>query len=113
MYGQDIVRRPLKNMTLSAALKKRMDFSEVTGGPRRAPRPGLGLKARPSRRALSFRKLLINWLLGQKCESLIMRDASKALHLILLGTLTGLTSAKRRRYQFPILIYLCLTPSIK
>ncbi len=80
MYGQDIVRRPLKNMTVSAALKKRMDFSEVTGGPPRAPRPGLGSKARPIRRVLSFRKLLMNWLLGEKCKRLIVRDASKALH---------------------------------
>jgi len=58
---------------------KRVDFSEVTGGPRRASRPRAcreplgrelgaerppgrttrGRKARPSRRALSFRNLLM------------------------------------------------------
>jgi hypothetical protein len=83
-------------MTVSAALKKRMDFSEVTGGPRRAPRPGLGSKARPIRRVLSFRKLLINWLLGQKGRPFIIRDAEKALHLIFLGTLNDLLGVKSR-----------------
>jgi len=80
MYGQDIVRRPLKNMTVSAGLKKRMDFSEVTGGPPRAPWPELGSNARPIGRVLSFRKLLINWLLGEKCKPIIIRDADKPLH---------------------------------
>jgi len=88
MYGQDIVRRPLKNMTVSAALKKRMDFYEVTGGPRRAPRPGLGSKARPIRRVLSFRNLLINCLPGEECTPLIIRDADKALRLVLHQMLT-------------------------
>jgi hypothetical protein len=70
MYNQDIVRGPLKDLTVSATLRKMMDFSEVTGDPRGASRPeqfGLELtaerlwsKARPSRRALSFRNLLIN-----------------------------------------------------
>jgi hypothetical protein len=40
----------LKNLTLPAILGKRIDFSGVTGGPRRA---------RPSRRALSLRNLLV------------------------------------------------------
>jgi len=39
------ILRPLKNLTVSANLRKRVDFYEVTGGPRRA---------RPSRRALFF-----------------------------------------------------------
>ncbi len=81
MYGQDIVRRPLKNMSVSATLKKRMDFYEVTGGPRRTPRPELGSKARPSQRALSFPNLLINWMLGEEHKPIITRDADKTLHL--------------------------------
>jgi hypothetical protein len=31
MYNKNIVRRPLKDLTVSATLKKMMDFSEVTG----------------------------------------------------------------------------------
>jgi len=36
MYNENSVRRPLKDLTVSATLKKRMDFSEVTGDPRGA-----------------------------------------------------------------------------
>jgi len=78
MYNQDIVRRPLKDLTVSATLRKMMDFSEVTGDPRGASRPELWSKARPSRRALSFRNLLINWLVGEKCKPIIIRDAGGA-----------------------------------
>ena len=53
------------------------------------------------------------WLLGEKCKPIIVRNADKALHFVFHETLTGLTRAKRRRYQFPILIYLCLTPFMK
>jgi hypothetical protein len=42
------ILRPLKNLTVSATLQKRMGFYEVTGGPRRA---------RPSRRTLFFRNV--------------------------------------------------------
>jgi len=49
-YKELKVLRPLQNPTIPAALKKRVGFSEVTGGLRRAW---------PSRRALSFRNLSI------------------------------------------------------
>jgi len=52
--------RPLKNLTFPGTLIKRVDFYKVTGGPRRASRPrARDRKARPSRRALSFRNLLV------------------------------------------------------
>ena len=45
-----------QNLTILANLQKGVGFSEATGGPRRASRPrARGRKARPSRRALSFR----------------------------------------------------------
>jgi hypothetical protein len=41
------------------------------------------------RRALSFRNLLINWLLGEKCKPIIIRDANKAFHFLPQGTLSN------------------------
>jgi len=50
--------RALQNLTIFVTLMKRVGFSEVTGGPRRASRPrARGRKARPSRRALFFRNV--------------------------------------------------------
>ncbi len=90
MYNQDIVRRPLKDLTVSATLRKMMDFSEMTGDPRGASRPEsldleleterIGPKALPSRRALSFRNLLINWLPGEESKPIIISDADVAIY---------------------------------
>jgi len=57
------------DLTVSATLRKMMDFSEVTGDPWGASRPDLWSKARPSQRALSFRNLLINWLLWREVQT--------------------------------------------
>jgi len=79
----------LKDLTVSAIRRKMIDFSEVAGDPRGASRPDLWSKARPSQRALSFRNLLINWLLGEKCKPLVICDSDKALHLLSQGKLSN------------------------
>ena len=60
MHNQFIVRKTLKDVTVSDTLREMTDFFEVTGDQREAPGQEFGSKAQQSRRALSFCNLLIN-----------------------------------------------------